>query len=131
LAVTGVEIIHVRRVPHQEVAMERPSHGNPVEVSARWTPQHLDVTDAPLRYAPPKADWIEEFDRLRPFVRSDAVDRMARRRIQTRAIVDPAEITVLPPIVRTAVVADQRHAHPWLDGIYVALARVRRKRVAA
>jgi hypothetical protein len=117
LAVTEVEIILVRRVPHQEVAMERPSHGNPVEVSARWTPQHLDVTDAPLRYAPPKADWIEEFDRLRPFVRSDAADRMARRRIQTRAIVDPAEITVLPPLVRTAVVAERGGAPAWLDGM--------------
>ena len=75
--------------------MERPSHGNPVEVSAHWTPQHLDVTDVPLRYAAPKATWIDGFDRLRPLVNSDAGDRMARRRVQTRAIVDPAEITVL------------------------------------
>jgi hypothetical protein len=80
--------------------MERPSHGNPIEVSAYWTPQHVDMTDEPMRYAPPKATWIDGFQRLRPFVRSDAGDRMARRRIQTRAVVDPAEITVLPPIDR-------------------------------
>ncbi len=75
--------------------MDRPSHGNPLEVSARWTPQHLDVTDAPLRYAAPKAPWIDGFQKLRPLVVTDAGDRMARRREHTRAIVDPAEITVL------------------------------------
>jgi hypothetical protein len=130
LAVTGVEIIIVRRVPHQEVAMERPSHGNPVEVSARWTPQHLDVTDAPLRYAPPKADWTTEFNRLRPFVCSDALERMARRRAQTRAVVDPAEITVLPPLVRVA--ADERGRAPaWLDGMRSITSRWReRARIA-
>jgi hypothetical protein len=79
--------------------MDRPSHGNPVEVSAYWTPQHLDVTDAPLRYASPKGDWTAGFQRLRPLVTTDAADRMARRRAQTRAVVDPAEIIVLPPIV--------------------------------
>jgi hypothetical protein len=78
--------------------MERPSHGNPLEVSARWTPQHLDVTDAPLLYAAPKAPWIDGFARLRRLVVTDANDRMARRREHTRAIVDPAEITVLPPL---------------------------------
>ena len=78
--------------------MERPIHGNPHEVSARWTPQHLDVTDARLRYAAPKAAWIDEFTRLRRRVVTDADDRMARRREHTRAIVDPAEITVLPPL---------------------------------
>ncbi len=78
--------------------MERPSLGNPMEVSAYWTPQHLDVTDAPVRYAGPKATWIEEFQRLRRFVRSDADDRMARRRVQSRAVVDSAEIIPLPPL---------------------------------
>jgi len=78
--------------------MERPSYGNPIEVSVRWTPQHLDVTDAPLHYAAPKAPWIDEFARLRRLVVTDADDRMARRRQHTRAIVDPAEITVLPPL---------------------------------
>ncbi|MBV8298164.1 MAG: hypothetical protein JO083_01195 [Candidatus Eremiobacteraeota bacterium] len=112
--------------------MERPSHGNPVEVSAHWTPQHLDVTDAPLRYAPPKADWTEEFDRLRPFVRSDAADRMARRRAQTRAIVDPAEITVLPPLVRAAASAQPDRTPPaWLGGMRSITSRLRaRARVA-
>lgn len=110
--------------------MERPSHGNPVEVSARWTPQHLDVTDAPLRYAPPKADWTTEFNRLRPFVCSDALERMARRRAQTRAVVDPAEITVLPPLVRVA--ADERGRAPaWLDGMRSITSRWReRARIA-
>ena len=111
--------------------MERPSHGNPVEVSAHWTPQHLDVTDAPLRYAPPKADWTTEFDRLRPFVRSDASDRMARRRLQTRAIVDPAEITVLPPLVRATVVTDRARPPAWLDGMRSITSRWReRARIA-
>ena len=108
--------------------MERPSHGNPVEVSAHWTPQHLDVTDTPLRYAPPKADWTTEFDRLRPFVRSDAADRMARRRLQTRAIVDPAEITVLPPLVRAAVAGDRRGAPAWLDGMRLVSSRLMPRR---
>jgi len=84
--------------------MERPSHGNPLEVSARWTPQHLDVTDAPLHYAAPKAAWIDGFKRLRPRVVTDAGDRMARRREHTRAVVDPAEITVLPPLPRPVAV---------------------------
>jgi hypothetical protein len=78
--------------------MERPGHGNPLEVSARWTPQHLDVTNAPLRYAPPKAAWFDRFEKLRPLVVTDAGDRMARRRMHSRAVVDPAEITVLPPL---------------------------------
>jgi hypothetical protein len=116
---------------HQEVAMERPSHGNPVEVSARWTPQHLDVTDAPLRYAPPKADWTEEFDRLRPFVRSDVVDRMARRRAQTRAIVDPAEITVLPPLARITAETNRVPTRAWLNGMRSITSRLRaRARIA-
>jgi hypothetical protein len=88
--------------------MERPSHGNPLEVSARWTPQHLDVTDAPLRYAAPKAPWIDGFERLRPLVVTDAGDRMARRREHTRAIVDPAEITVLPPLPRPVAAREER-----------------------
>jgi hypothetical protein len=78
--------------------MDRPSHGNPTEVSAYWTPQHVDVTDAPVRYASPKATWIDGYERLQPLVKSDAGDRMARRRMHTRAVVDPAEITALPPL---------------------------------
>jgi hypothetical protein len=111
--------------------MERPSHGNPLEVSARWTPQHLDVTDAPLTYAAPKAAWIDGFDRLRPVMRTDADDRMARRRAQTHAVVDPAEITVLPPLVRVvAVNADPRPVHAWLDGMRSVSRLVARRRTA-
>ena len=109
--------------------MERPSHGNPIEVSAYWTPLHLDVTDAPLHYAAPKADWTDGFERLRPLVKSDAGDRMARRRVQTRAIVDPAEITVLPPIVRAAVpVRHERPRAAWLDGVLSVSRFVSRRR---
>jgi hypothetical protein len=88
--------------------MERPSHGNQLEVSARWTPQHLDVTDAPLRYAAPKAAWIDGFEKLRPRVVTDAGDRMARRRVHSRAVVDPAEITVLPPLSRPVAARNER-----------------------
>jgi hypothetical protein len=109
--------------------MERPSHGNPLEVSAYWTPQHLDVTDAPLAYAAPKAAWIDGFDRLRPVMRTDVDDRMARRRMQTHAIVDPAEITVLPPLVRAAPIATARRpARAWLDGMRSMSRLVARRR---
>jgi hypothetical protein len=79
--------------------MERPAHVESNAVSPYWTPQHLDVTDAPLTYAPPKAAWIDGFTRLRPLVRTDADDRLARRRQQTRSIVEPGEIPVLPPLI--------------------------------
>jgi hypothetical protein len=106
--------------------MDRPSHGNPMEVSAYWTPQHLDVTDTPLRYAAPKATWIDGFQRLRPAVRSDAIDRMARRRAQTHAVVDPAEITPLPPLTR-AVAGDSRRRSGWLEDLR-AMSRIVRRR---
>ena len=78
--------------------MERPSHGNRMEVSAYWTPAHVDVTDEPVRYAGPKGTWIDEFRRLRPFVASDPLERMARRRAQTHAIVEANEILAPPPV---------------------------------
>jgi hypothetical protein len=90
-----------------------------MEVSAYWTPQHLDVTDAPVRYAGPKATWIDEFERLRPFVRTDADDRMARRRVQTRAVVDSAEIMPLPPVAAPA----PPHAGPRAVEWYRAVLR--------
>jgi hypothetical protein len=111
--------------------MDRPSHGNPLEVSARWTPQHLDVTDAPLRYAAPKAPWIDGFEKLRPHVVTDAGDRMARRREHTRAVVDPAEITVLPPLPRPAAAADEPPRVPSvLHDVWERSCRVMRGRVA-
>jgi hypothetical protein len=108
--------------------MERPSHGNPLEVSARWTPQHLDVTDAPLRYAAPRAPWIDGFEKLRPRAVTDAGDRMARRREHTRAVVDPAEIAVLPPL---AVPADEPARAPSvLHDVWERSRRVMRGRFA-
>lgn len=97
--------------------MERPSHGNPMEVSASWTPQHLDVTDAPVRYAGPKATWIEEFQRLRPLVRTDADDRMARRRVQTRAVVDSAEIMPLPPVAPVSAESARPFGARWYRAV--------------
>lgn len=108
--------------------MDRPSHGNPTEVSAYWTPQHLDVTDAPVHYAPPKATWIDGFQRLRPAVKSDAVDRMARRRLQTRAIVDPTEIMPIPPVTIAVETVDRTPA--WLDELREISRLVRPRRRA-
>ncbi len=108
--------------------MERPRHGNPLEVSASWTPEHVDVTDAPLRYAAPKAAWIDGYQRLRPFVRSDADDRMARRRIQTHAIVDLAEIMPLPPIVPAHVRTERRAVSAWFAGMRSMSRLVTRRR---
>jgi hypothetical protein len=79
--------------------MERASHQNEsCAVSLYWTPQHLDVTNAPLRYASPKGTWIDEFRRLRGVLGSNTADRVARQRVHTHAIVDPCEITALPVI---------------------------------
>jgi hypothetical protein len=111
--------------------MDRPSHGNPLEVSARWTPQHVDVTDAPLRYAAPKAPWIDGFQKLRPLVVTDAGDRMARRREHTRAIVDPAEITVLPPLPQPPAAREEPPAgQSVLHDVWSLSRRVMRGRVA-
>jgi hypothetical protein len=110
--------------------MERPSHGNQLEVSARWTPQHLDVTDAPLRYAAPKAPWIDGFQKMRPLVVTDAGDRMARRREHSRAIVDPAEITVLPPLPPIAAQHAPPRVRALLCEVWSASRRVMRGRVA-
>ena len=105
--------------------MQRPSHWVHIEVSAYWTPEHLDVTDAPLRYAPPKATWIDGFERLRPLVRIDAGDRMARRRVQTHAVVDPAEILAPPPVLPAP---EARHAPNWLDAMWARYGAVARRR---
>ena len=68
------------------------------EISRYWTPEHLDVTHVPMTYARPKATWIDGYERLRPRVTSDSSERLARRRMSTHAVVDPAEITVLPAL---------------------------------
>ncbi len=96
--------------------MERPSHGNRMEVSAYWTPDHVDVTDAPVRYAGPKGAWIDEFRRLRPFASSDVADRMARRRLHTHAVVDANEI-LAPPPVAPAPVALRHDVRGWFDSM--------------
>jgi hypothetical protein len=97
--------------------MERPGHQNEnCAVSQYWTPQHLDVTNAPLTYASPKATWIDEFQRLKGVLGSNTADRIARQRMHTHAIVDPCEITALPVI---NALETERAARPRL------LARVR------
>lgn len=110
--------------------MERPGHGNQLEVSARWTPQHLDVTDAPLRYAAPKAPWIDGFQKMRPLVMTDAGDRMARRREHSRAVVDPAEITVLPPLSPVAERTATPRMRAMLREVWSVSRRVVRGRTA-
>jgi hypothetical protein len=76
--------------------MERPSHTENCTVSHYWTPQHLDVTNAVVIYAPPKATWIDEFQRMKGVLGSNTADRIARQRMHSHAIVDPCEITALP-----------------------------------
>jgi hypothetical protein len=110
--------------------MDRPGHGNQLEVSARWTPQHLDVTDTPLRYAAPKAPWIDGFQKMRPFVMTDAGDRMARRREHSRAVVDPAEITVLPPLSPVAEHKEMPRVRAVLREVWSVSRRVARGRSA-
>jgi hypothetical protein len=78
--------------------MERPGHSDNIMVSQYWTPQHLDVTHAPVTYAGPKATWIDEFERFRGVLASNTADRVARQRMHSHAIVDPCEITALPVI---------------------------------
>jgi hypothetical protein len=66
-------------------------------VSTYWTPEHLDVTDAPSTYAPPKPSWLEGFDALREHVTTTSEDRMLRRRLQEHSLVtDPGELALLP-----------------------------------
>jgi hypothetical protein len=72
------------------------SHAENREVSRYWTPQHLDVTNAPLTYAQPKANWIDEFARMKGVLGSSTSDRIARQRMHSHAIVDPCEITAMP-----------------------------------
>ena len=73
----------------------------PVMVSRYWTPEHIDVTHVPMTYARPKAAWIDQLSKHRRLKALDERDRLFRRRSHTSAFIDPAEITVLPPL-RTA-----------------------------
>lgn len=77
---------------------ERRAYEEILVVSDRWTPNHVDVTHLPMTYARPKATWIDRYSELRPMLRSDVIDRMERRRDQDHSVVDPNEITVLPPL---------------------------------
>jgi hypothetical protein len=47
--------------------MEPMRLGETVMVSRYWTPDHIDVTAAPMTYARPKALWIEQLDKRRRF----------------------------------------------------------------
>jgi len=101
--------------------VERRTHEELVAVSAWWTPNHLDVTHVPMTYAKPKASWIDGYSTLRRSLTSDVRDRMIRRRAHDRSVVDPNEITVLPPlreVQRPAVdepeaAPERRHLGLW------------------
>ena len=82
--------------------MDGSRFGEVTAVSRFWTPQHVDVTDAPLRYAEPKPSWIERAARRPARAPIDERDRAVRRRMSSHAVVEATEIPVLPPIaVRT------------------------------
>jgi hypothetical protein len=87
------------------------------EVSRYWTPAHLDVTNIPLAYAPPKATWVDGYRRLRPLLAIDSLDRLARHRMTSHAVVDPTEITVLPPLVVAPPARRDRTYWRLLDGV--------------
>lgn len=101
--------------------MDRASlkHIENVTVSEYWTPQHLDVTNAPVTYAAPKAAWIDEFRRLRGVLGSNTADRVARQRMHSHAIVDPCEITALPVI--NALQREQGEKPPLLARVRAIL----------
>lgn len=91
--------------------MHRRTTDELIEVSRYWTPDHLDVTNVPMTYARPKAPWIDDFKRLRRRLSSDASERLARRRLHTHAVVDPNEITVLPPLPPPPVSVEPEERH--------------------
>lgn len=93
------------------------------EVSRYWTPEHLDVTYVPLAYARPKANWVDGYKRLRPLLAIDSEDRLARHRMSSHAVVDPTEITVLPPLAAPAPVRAERHHWRFLAGVRAVTGR--------
>lgn len=93
------------------------------EVSRYWTPEHLDVTHVPMTYARPNASWVEGYQRLRPRLAIDTHDRLARHRMSSHAVVDPTEITVLPPLPAPAPVRRERPHRGLLDGMRAVTGR--------
>ncbi|BDE05610.1 hypothetical protein WPS_08860 [Vulcanimicrobium alpinum] len=96
--------------------------GEVVAVSRYWTPGHLDVTDAPVRYAAPKAAWIDRMPKRARVRRIDDVDRLWRRRAHSGAIVAASEISVLPAL-NLAPVDEVSEVRSPLGEIYGAVAR--------
>ncbi|MFN2460195.1 MAG: hypothetical protein ABR591_05865 [Candidatus Velthaea sp.] len=97
--------------------MEQLRIGEVVAVSRYLTPNHIDVTDVPVRYAPPKAAWIDGYDKLRSLARIDASDRMMRRRTHSHAIISPEEIPECAFIITRPTVAPAVHRTKLLGGL--------------
>jgi hypothetical protein len=69
-----------------------------------------------MTYAKPKAAWIERYAEMRKGISSDARERMARRRDHYHSIVEPNEISVLPPLpesVGATSTLDETDAMGW------------------
>ncbi|GAC1401919.1 MAG: hypothetical protein NVSMB64_00880 [Candidatus Velthaea sp.] len=92
-----------------------------VAISRYWTPYHIDVTHLPVRYAPPKAPWIDKLAEHQRLSAIDFSDRLARRRANTNAVVEPQEIPVLPAIQPAPTVPSR--AHTFVVGVRTAIAR--------
>jgi hypothetical protein len=89
--------------------MEYLNESQRIAISPYWTPAHIDVTDAPLRYAAPKPSWLDRMDRHHPFTTIDSRDRSRRRAISSNAVVHAWEMLDLPP-VRAAQEGRRRRA---------------------
>lgn len=72
--------------------------GDVVAVSRYWTPNHIDMTYAPVEYARNKPSWIDRLDDHQPLVRIDSRDRAKRRAMHSSVRVTPEEIRPLPPV---------------------------------
>lgn len=79
--------------------------GAVVAVSRYWTPQHIDMTYAPLEYGRTKPSWIDRLEEHRSLARIDWRDRMKRRAQHSKTVVAPEEIRVLPPLAAPAAAA--------------------------
>jgi hypothetical protein len=105
-----------------EAPVERLHYAEVAAVSRYWTPEHLDVTDAPMTYARPKPAWIEQYDRRRRRA-TDGQDRLARHRMHSGAIVEPCEIPVLPPITVPVSASAPPARESFFANLYGAVAR--------